>query len=82
MTTVQGLTGLCRVLSLNSHTMKPKKTSEAPVAPKEEKTSEAPVAPNLLKVMERGTRAILTIDANKETDWKTKYLHRNGRAFE
>ena len=65
--------------------MKPAKTAEAPVkveTPVPAKTAEAPVAPNLLKVMERGTRAILTIDANKEKDWKKKYLHRNGHAFE
>jgi len=37
--------------------------------------------PNLIRVLERGTRARLVIDANKELDYKTKYLHISWKPF-
>ncbi len=35
----------------------------------------------LLNVMDRETKKRVRIDANKETDWKTKYLHVSGKEF-
>lgn len=33
------------------------------------------VEPNLVKVMDRISKVVITVDANKEKDFKTKYLH-------
>lgn len=37
---------------------------------------------NIIFVMDRVTKNVISIDANKEKDWKTKYLHRSGVEFE
>jgi hypothetical protein len=42
---------------------------------------EASDTPLLLNVMDRETKQKIRIDANKETDWKTKYLHISGKEF-
>ena len=36
---------------------------------------------NLIKVRDRATKEILIIDANKEQDFKEKYLHISGNRF-
>lgn len=38
-------------------------------------TEPMPVSPDLKKVMDRETRAVVIIDANKEPDRKKKFLH-------
>lgn len=39
------------------------------------------VTPNLVRVMNKITKEVIIIDANKEKDYKTKYLHCWGSAF-
>ena len=37
--------------------------------------------PNMIRVRDRGTKEVLIIDANKEEDYKTKYLHVSWNRF-
>jgi len=42
---------------------------------KGEKARKVAVKPLMIRVRDRGNKHILLIDANKEKDYKTKYLH-------
>ncbi len=51
--------------------------------PKKEEEETKEVKESLMiRVMDRETRKIIKIDANKENDWMTKYLHASGKEFE
>ena len=39
------------------------------------------VEPLMLRVMTRDTKKVIIIDGNKDTEWKTKYLHPTGKEF-
>lgn len=39
------------------------------------------IKPNLIKVRNRWDKSIIIIDANKEKDYKTKYLHISWNKF-
>ena len=39
------------------------------------------LAPDIIRVMDRETRQVIKIDANKCPEYKTKYLHCMGKEF-
>jgi len=65
--------GVCLVLFTKNKNMK---------AVKEVKEAKEVVQAEMVVVMDPETEEVIEIDANKEKDWKKKYLHRSGVAFE
>lgn len=47
-----------------------------------EKAKKPETVAEMVIVMDKETGEIVEVDANKEKDWKKKYLHRSGVAFE